>query len=396
MPWCRFGDADSVVENGAVSIVRKIVVAPDSFKGTATAAQVAQAIADGWHSQLPGDSVLMRPMADGGEGTIDAFAEGFPSAQVVSVNVTGPSGRPTEAAYLLLPDGTAVVELASTSGLGLLSALAPMTAHTRGFGQAIAAALDDGAQRLVLAVGGSSSTDGGAGVLTELGARFLNAEGVSIENGGSGLAALATVDLDGLRPLPPLGALVLADVTNPLLGELGAAAVFGPQKGADAEQAKELDQNLKRYAELLGVDPTIAGSGAAGGAAYGLMAWGASLRSGAETVSELADLSAALRGASLLIAGEGSFDGQSMGGKVISHLLSLAARWDVPVALIAGRIAAETSGFVEVRSLTELAGRDAAMAEPLRWVHEAASQLAMALTSDHAAPLASPDDQAPI
>ena len=375
---------------------QKIVIAPDSFKGTASAAQVAQAIADGWHSARPDDTAVLRPMADGGEGTIDAFAEAIPEARVVPVTVQGPDDRPVEAAYLLLPDGTAVVELASTSGLGLLDPLAPMTAHTRGFGQAIAAALEAGAQRLVLAVGGSSSTDGGAGILSELGARLLDVHGSAIPDGGLGLAALATADLGDIRSLPPQGALVLTDVTNPLLGEFGAAAVFGPQKGADAEQVEQLDDNLKRYADLLGVDPSVAGSGAAGGAAYGLMAWGASPTSGAEAVSELADLSTAMRGASLLIAGEGSFDEQSMGGKVISHLLALARQSDVPVALVAGRIAAETSSFVAVRSLTEIAGRDAAMAEPLTWIREVARQLAVTLTPDGRATAAGPVDQASV
>ncbi|MEF2978805.1 glycerate kinase [Subtercola sp. YIM 133946] len=240
-----------------------VVVAPDSFKGSATAAEVAAAIGAGWRDARPDDTVQLLPMADGGEGTIDAFALAVPGAIRIAVRVTGPDDRPVEAEWLWLPPapgdtgtgGTGVVELANTSGITLLDPLRPLDAHTIGFGQAIAAALDHGVDKLLLAIGGSSSTDGGAGALSALGARFLDGAGEPIVPGARGLAALASADLTGLRALPTDGAVVVTDVTNPLLGENGAAAVFGPQKGADPDTVGELDAALATLARVLGADP---------------------------------------------------------------------------------------------------------------------------------------------
>ena len=227
-------------------MTRRVVLAPDSFKGTASAADAAAALARGWRSVAPDDDLVEKPMADGGEGTLDAFAASMPGAERVPVTVQGPDDAPVDAAWLRLPDGTAVVELAMTSGITLLDPLRPLDAHTVGFGQAIAAALDDGATRLMLAIGGSSSTDGGVGALTALGAAFLDAQGRPIARGNRGIAELASVDLSGLRPLPPEGALILSDVTNPLLGPFGAAAIFGPQKGATPELIEAMDQHLAK------------------------------------------------------------------------------------------------------------------------------------------------------
>ncbi|GGF12299.1 glycerate kinase [Subtercola lobariae] len=242
-----------------------VVVAPDSFKGSASAVQVAAAIAGGWGEVRPGDTVVVLPMADGGEGTIDAFVLAVPGAVRIPVTVTGPDDRPVTAEWLWLPPapgdtgtgGTGVVEVANTSGITLLDELRPWDAHTTGFGQAIAAALDHGVDKLLLAIGGSASTDGGAGALTALGARFLDATGAPVAPGARGLAALARADLRGLRPLPVDGAHVITDVTNPLLGENGAAAVFGPQKGADAIQVHGLDAALATLARALGADPSL-------------------------------------------------------------------------------------------------------------------------------------------
>ncbi|MCU1412946.1 MAG: hypothetical protein JWN80_286, partial [Microbacteriaceae bacterium] len=262
---------------------RTIVVAPDSFKGSATAGEVARAIESGWRSVRPGDHVILRPMADGGEGTLDAFELAFPDARRMPVG---------NAYYLQLPDGTAVVELANTSGLTLQKELDPMGATTRGFGVAIAAALDRGADRLILGIGGSASTDGGMGALGAI----------------------------GDRAVPPRGAIVLTDVTNPLFGPNGAAAIFGPQKGATPEQVDLLDRRLRELVRH-DIDPLTPGAGAAGGTGYGMLAWGAKLEPGSRAVAELIDLPHALVGADLLITGEGRFDSQSLGGKVISHLL---------------------------------------------------------------------------
>lgn len=374
----------------------RIVFAPDSFKGSCTAADAARALAEGW----PGADVVLRPMADGGEGTLDAFATAVEGARRTPVRVTGPLGFGVDAAWLWLPptddapQGTGVVELASTSGIELLGAVRrPWDASTLGFGQAIAAALAHGVSRLVLGIGSSASTDGGTGLLTALGARFTNTYGGSIAPGAGGLDEVAAADLTKLRSLPEGGVEVLTDVTNPLLGERGAAAVFGPQKGLDADGVRRADAGLARLVEVLRAlpgdslaeaaarhaDPDEPGAGAAGGAGYGLLAWGAELVPGSARIAELTGLAEAIRGADLVVTGEGSFDGQSAAGKVPGHVLELAREAGVPVALVAGRVApdADTSAFARVISLTELAGSpDAALADPERWLTEAATVLA--------------------
>jgi glycerate 2-kinase len=366
-----------------------VVFAPDSFKGSAAADVAARALAAGWLAERPGDEVVLRPMADGGEGTVDAFALAVPGARPMPVTVLGPDGRDVSTAWLLLPDGTGVVELASASGLTLLDPLLPREAHTYGFGQAIAAALDGGARRLLLAVGGSSSTDGGAGALAALGARFLDDAGQPVPLGGGGLERLAEVDFLGLRDLPPGGASVLTDVANPLLGELGAAAIFGPQKGASPEDVDVLDAALARLAALLpGVDPGTPGAGAAGGAGFGLLAWGAALTPGSAAVATALNLADAVRGAALVVTGEGAYDEQSAAGKVPHHVAALAAAAGVPVALVAGRIGAPTGGFAHAVSLTDLAGSGAAaQADAPRYLREAGAALARAASSR---PLQSP------
>ncbi|MFK3835388.1 glycerate kinase [Microbacterium sp. NPDC087868] len=371
-----------------------VVFAPDSFKGTIGAADVAAALAAGWGSVRPDDRVVLRPMADGGEGTVDAFAAAVDGAVRVPVRVTGPDGAPTDAAWLRLPatpdapGGTGVVELASTSGIELLGERRiGEEAHTLGFGQAIAAALDAGVSRLVLGIGSSASTDGGTGMLAALGARFLDASGVPIAVGARGLAELASVDPTGLRVLPPGGVLVLSDVTNPLVGSLGAAAVFGPQKGLTGDAIARADAGLARLASLLPVDPETPGAGAAGGTGFGLLAWGARLVAGSAEVGELVGLPGALAAASavgpaLVITGEGAFDGQSGAGKVPSYVAATAVDAGVDALLVAGRIDADadTSAFAAHASLTELAGSgEAAMQDPARWLHAAGALLARSL-----------------
>ncbi|RNE62227.1 glycerate kinase [Cryobacterium tepidiphilum] len=354
-----------------------VVIAPDSFKGTATAVDVADAIASGWASVRPNDVLRHFPMADGGEGTLDAFAAAVPGATRMPVTVQGPDDRPVDSCWLLLPDGTGVVELANTSGLGLLDRLRPLDAHTLGFGQAIAAALDHGVDRLLLAVGGSSSTDGGAGALTALGARFLDAEGQQIALGNRGLGDLDRVDLSDLRALPAGGATVLSDVTSPLLGPAGAASVFGAQKGADATQLRVMEANLAALATRMPAKADLPGTGAAGGTAFGLVAWGAVIAAGSGAVGDAVGLPGAISGADIVITGEGRFDDQSDAGKVASYVRGLAEAADVTALLVAGSIGAETRGFVGAQSLTELAGSSAAaMGDPLRYLRVAGTALA--------------------
>jgi glycerate kinase len=358
----------------------RVAIAPDSFKGTATAIEVTTALAEGWLSVRPGDLLIRMPLADGGEGTLDAFELAVPGARRMPVTVAGPDGRQVEASWVLLPDNSGVVELAATSGITLLHPLQPMDAHTLGFGQAIAAAIDAGVDRLYLAIGGSSSTDGGVGALTALGAEFCDADGRPIAPGGRGLATVASIDTTHLRAVPAGGAIILSDVTNPLLGLTGAATVFGPQKGASETQVAELDAGLSRLAAVLDADPETPGAGAAGGTGFALIAWGAATASGADAVGEVMHAPEAVASATVVLTGEGRFDGQSDAGKVPSYVRSLAERAGATPMLVAGAISAEPTGFAAAVSLTELAGSaDAAMGETVHWLREAGAQLARTL-----------------
>lgn len=362
----------------------RVVIAPDSFKGTITAADAAAAIARGWLSADPTADIVLRPMADGGEGTVSAFAAAVAGSTRMPLTVDGPAGTPVETDWLLLPAsddaprGTAVIDLASTSGIELLRELRPLDADSRGFGQAIAAALDHGISRLVLGVGSSASTDGGIGMLAALGARFLDAVGVEVEPGARGLKRVVAVDMAGLRTPPEV--LVLSDVTNPLIGARGAAHVFGPQKGlVDAAEREAVDAALARLAVLLELDTSTAGAGAAGGVGGALVAWGARLVPGADEVARLISLTSEVSTADVVITGEGSYDGQSGDGKVPSFVAALAADAGVPALVVAGRITtdADLSLFAASASLTDLAGTpDAALADPTRWLTVAGALLA--------------------
>ena len=365
----------------------RIVMAPDSFKGSLSATDAAEALADGWRSVRPFDETIVAPMADGGEGTLDAIAVGAASvagASRMPVTVPGPAGKPVEAVWLRLPateaapGGTGVVELAQTSGIELLGGqLRPWTASTRGFGVAIADALAAGVSRLVLAIGSSASTDGGVGMLRALGARFVDAAGNPIADGAAGLEHLTAADLAGLAKAPPGGVRVLTDVTNPLRGASGAAAVFGPQKGLDADGTVRVDAALARLVGLVpGFDPSTPGAGAAGGTGWALGVWGAELVAGAPEIAELTGLRRIAASAQFVVTGEGAFDSQSAAGKVPAYVAGLAPG---RVALVAGRIdtAADKSAFEASVSLTELAGSsERALAEPTLWLRAAGAHLA--------------------
>ncbi len=357
----------------------RVVVAPDSFKGSIPADAAARALAAGIRAADAGIHTVLLPMADGGEGTLAAFAAAVPGARSMPIRVCGPAGSIVAARWLLLPEGTGVVELASTSGIEMLGdSRRGLDADTTGFGQAIAAALDGGIRRLVLGLGSSASTDGGTGMLRMLGAR-IDGGAAPVRPGARGLREIETVDLTGLRALPPEGVRVLTDVTNPLLGERGAAAVFGPQKGLDAAGVAAAEAGLAHWAAL--TDPGAAdvpGAGAAGGTGFALQLWGAALEPGAAGVAEVIGLSEAIEGADLVVTGEGAFDGQSAAGKAPALVAALAAAHGVPVALVAGRIAddADTTAFAASVSLTELAGsRAASLADPQRWLRVAGAAL---------------------
>lgn len=345
----------------------RVVLAPDKFKGTLTAAEVAEHVAAGMRTERADTELRVVPVADGGEGTLAAAeAAGFTR---VTVTATGPTGLPLQTAFALRGD-EAVVELAAVSGLGQLpdGRPEPVTATSRGTGELIAAALDAGARRIVVGIGGSACTDGGAGLLEALGARITRADGRAVSPGGAGLLEAARLDLSGLHPGLAAAAVVVAcDVDNPLTGRRGAAAVYGPQKGAGPQDVERLDIALARWAGVVsaatGADHRDRpGAGAAGGVGFGLLTLGATLRPGAELVFELAGLQEALSGADLVVTGEGSLDEQTLHGKAPAAVARLALDKGIPVVAVAGRVVLTEpqlaeAGFSAAYALLDVAAR---------------------------------------
>ena len=328
----------------------KVVIAPDSFKESLSAMEVACAIEAGFREVFPHAEYCKLPMADGGEGTVQAMV-GAKNGRWVSVLVSGPLGAPVQASYGLLASGaTAVIEMAAASGLCLLPRAArnPLKTTSYGTGELIRHALDSGARHFVLGIGGSATHDGGAGMLQALGVGLLDAQGNQIGPGGGELGRLARIDVAGLDSRVHECLIEVAcDVDNPLYGPRGAAAVFGPQKGATPEMVCQLDAGLRHFAHLLardlGADVAEApGSGAAGGMGAAMLAvLGARLRPGIDVVGEAIGLDAQLVGASLVITGEGRIDGQTVHGKTPIGVARLAQRRGIPVIAIAGSLAAD-------------------------------------------------------
>ncbi|MDT0327040.1 glycerate kinase [Nocardiopsis lambiniae] len=328
----------------------RVAIVPDSFKGSARAVDVAAAMARGVHDAFAaaGVEVLVHtlPFADGGEGTLDALLGAW-GADALTVDTTDALGRPVRARYGLSPDGrTGVVEAAEANGLPLVSdvPLRPLTATTRGIGPLVTALLDAGAEEILLCIGGSATTDGGAGLLSALGARLLARDGSELPDGGGSLTDLHRLDTTGLDPRArSVRWRIACDVTNPLLGETGAAAVFGPQKGAAPDDVRLLDAGLRRLvdvlAELTGDDVRDrAGMGAAGGLPAPLTALlGAEVLPGSRMVAEVLDAERLMADADLVLTGEGRFDGQSLGGKVVDAVRRLAPAGR-PVVVIAGDV----------------------------------------------------------
>jgi glycerate kinase len=322
----------------------RVVLAPDKFKGSLTAAEVGDALAAGMLDVLPGLDVIKLPVADGGDGTVAAaLSAGF---EEIIVDAVGPTGEPVQAAYAL-HGNRAVVELAAVVGLSMLPGgrLDPLTSSTYGLGLVIADAIRRGAQTIVLGLGGSASTDGGAGMAQALGARLLDADGHDLSHGGGALQGLARLDLRALREtLGSSSIMVASDVDNPLLGADGAAAVFGPQKGADTHQVEALERGVRRWSELVSRatgrnEADRPGAGAAGGAGFAALALlNAKIRPGIELILELVDFDRRIVGADLVVTGEGSLDDQSLAGKAPVGVARAAARSGVPVVAVAGRL----------------------------------------------------------
>ncbi len=341
----------------------RIVIAPDKFKGSLPAVEVAAAIAAGLRGS--GAELVTVPVADGGDGTVDAaVAAGFAR---VPVTAAGPTGQPVATSYARRGD-LALVELATICGLERLPGgrLEPFTASSYGVGEVVRAALAAGAAEVVLAVGGSASTDGGAGMLQALGARILDGRGQPLGRGGGALRDVAGLELGGLDPALATARITLAaDVANPLTGPDGAAAVFGPQKGVTPGQVAELDAGLQRWAKLVteatGQDRSgEPGAGAAGGVGFAALAvLGARQRPGIEMILELVGFDDALAGADLVVTGEGSLDSQSLSGKAPVGVARAARRRNVPVVAVAGRslltpAQAREVGITAVHALADL------------------------------------------
>ncbi|MFG2530491.1 glycerate kinase [Streptomyces sp. NPDC048516] len=375
-----------------------MLIAADKFKGSLTAVQVAEHVRAGLRRVVPGLEVAAVPVADGGDGTVAAaLAAGFTRHQA---RVTGPTGAPVTATFALRAGapsaggGTAVVEMAEASGLQHLPAgvFAPLTATTYGTGELLRAALDAGATSIVFGVGGSATTDGGAGMLAALGARFLDADGEPVAPGGGPLRDLATADLSGLDPRLAKTAIVLAsDVDNPLTGPKGAPAVYGPQKGASEEDVATLDAALARYAEVLGraVGPKAAeaalapGAGAAGGVGYGaLVGLDAAFRPGIDVMLDVLGFAPALAKATFVITGEGSLDAQTLHGKAPAGVAAAARAAGLDVVAVCGRLqlpreALGAAGIRRAYALTDLEPDPArCMAEAGPLLERAAEQLA--------------------
>ncbi len=325
----------------------RVVIAPDSFKGSASAKEVAQAIADGLKVALPDSEFDLVPMADGGEGTVEALVVAT-GGKIVTKRVTGPLGEPVDAFFGILGDGeTAVIEMAAAAGLHLVppEKRNPLLTTTYGVGELIKAALDAGCKRVIVGIGGSATNDGGAGMAQALGAKLLDEDGNEIGFGGGELGKVARIDINELDSrLRETEILVACDVTNPLTGPNGASAVYGPQKGATPEMVKLLDENLRHYAAIirrdLGVDVEhVPGAGAAGGLGAGLMAFcQAKLKRGVELVIQAVRLDERVQKANLVITGEGKIDFQTGFGKVPHGVAQVAKRYKKPVIAVVGQL----------------------------------------------------------
>lgn len=343
----------------------RVVVAPDKFKGCLTAAQVAEAVAAGLTNVHPDVDLTLVPVADGGDGTVDAaVSAGF---QRVSIETVGPTGEPVAATYAV-HGARAVVELANVVGLDRLPGgrLDPLGSSTYGLGLVVLDALEGGAKEIVLGVGGSASTDGGAGMLQALGARLRDGNGAELPRGGGALGRAASLDLAAAHAsLADTRILVACDVDNPLLGVTGAASVFGPQKGAGPVEVGRLEAGLTHWAhvvaETTGADQSaLPGVGAAGGTAFGAVAaLGATIQPGIELMLDLVGFGDTLKDARLVVTGEGSLDEQSLAGKAPVGVSRAAATLGVPVVVVAGRLMLGTgqlqaAGFSAAYSLSDL------------------------------------------
>lgn len=371
----------------------RVVVAPDSFGETLSAAQAATAIAGGWQRVAPADEVVRRPLSDGGPGFVEVLRSALEAARLVPVRTTDPLGRQVPGT-VLLSGGTAYVESAQACGLHLLaeSERDPLVTTSYGLGALLRAAVDSGARTVVVGLGGSATNDGGAGLLAALGGGPVDARGAALPPGGAPLldvSALESAARDGAALLGEVDLVVASDVDNPLLGPVGASAVFGPQKGATPADVRLLDQALTAWAQALhtlpGCPPGLAelpGAGAAGGIGAALLALGARFESGIGLVRRLVGFETALEGAGIAVTGEGSFDAQSLRGKVVTGVATAAAERGLPCLVLAGQVSVErremaAAGIEAAYSVADQVGSvEQAMAQPAEGLTSLAERVA--------------------
>lgn len=368
--------------------MKKVVIAMDSFKGTMDAPEVCQIVADAVRALLPGAEIRTLPMADGGEGMVSACLSILGGERVPAI-VSGPRGEMMEVLYGMLPDGTPVMEMASCAGLPLMGENKdPLHATTRGVGQLILHAVQNGAARVLMGIGGSATNDGGIGMASAFGYRFLDGEGTELEPLAVNLSRIRRIESP--KALPNVSVTVACDVDNPLYGPAGAAYTFGRQKGADDEMLKILDAGLKNLADVIekdmGLDVrTMPGAGAAGGLGAGLVAFlGAKLLPGIDLILDAAGFDKMIEGADLVYTGEGRIDWQSAHGKVPVGIASRAERQGIPCVALCGAIGENmekvydygiTAAFAAVRGATDFAGIQQTCREDLRLLATAVTRL---------------------
>ncbi len=364
----------------------RIVIAPDKFAGTLTAVEAADAIAKGWAQHSPGDELIRLPMADGGPGFVDTLAAAL-GGDLLSVTVSGPNGVAVPGAVLVhtAADGrrTAYIESSHACGLHLVAEpdRDPGTATSFGVGELVAAAVDADVDRIIVGLGGSGTNDGGAGMLLALGAR--STPGDALLGGPLGLESLTSVDVSAAAArLDGVEVLAASDVDNPLLGLRGATNVFGPQKGVGTANLLRFDAALQKLADMSGAGKlTHAGAGAAGGIGWALLALGAKRVPGIATVTEALGLEAAVSSADLVISGEGSFDSQSAGGKVVVGVARIAEAALRPCVVIAGRVEVgnremRAMGISSAYSMVDMVGKEASFARPADALEQTAARVA--------------------
>ena len=365
----------------------RVVLAPDGFGGTLSARAAASALAVGWSQGVPTDVLVEVPLSDGGPGLVEVVAAARPDAELRTETVEDPLARPVTAAWLLDGD-TAWVESAQACGLHLLSAAErdPRRTTTYGVGQLVRAALDAGARRVVVGLGGSATNDGGAGLLAALGVAPVDADGTPLEPGGAALARCSALRGTPDPRLADVDLVAATDVDAPLLGLHGASAVFGPQKGASRSDVMALDAALERWADRLedhlGVQVRdLPGAGAAGGLGAALLALGARREPGLALVAATVGLADAVAGADLVVTGEGRYDATSLRAKVVGGVAALAAEHAVPCVVVAGQVdvgrrEAAAAGVDDTYALADAVGLDAALADPAGALRQVAARVA--------------------